>query len=606
MDLRTTFLLILLFTHRFNPTLLSQHIIYRVEIKGQEKTDIAKIFINQSVFGHHDFQIELATDYTGTNTSKFDDARKMIGSTILVEFESKLEENKKSQFKGIITNVGLSQQDSSTSQILLKGFSPTIMMEGLKNSKAYMEKSLSDIFNDIVKQQPSNVLGNSNNSSKSDIVKYTLQINESDYNFLSRQAQKFGEWMFYDGQQVNLGMPSSPNEHKLEIGGHISDVEIHMNTEPLGQKYGSYDYLRNETDSVEIEGELKTSGLLSEAKDYSKNIYSSKAHTFNPDISDSSKNAKKKVESKASSLTSDFMMVNGTTAHPGMKIGDIVEILTSDESYGKFIIISLNHSLVGTSQYENHFTAISSEAKAPSPNYTIEQPVLHSTFAKVIDNNDPDALGRIKVGFAWSGEKIETDWIPVIQGGAGEGYGNYFVPEISDLVVVNFEFGNPDLPYISGAAYHKDSKPSEFFHDKNYYKAIYTKGENQVFISDEPGKEKIAIINPKEQNKIILDCQDKSILIESVGDINIKGKNITLDAKETLATNCKNFEHKADKASTLESMDITLNSSKNLSMTGTAKAEIKSTGKASLAGTASSELKSSGIVQVQGSLVKIN
>jgi type VI secretion system secreted protein VgrG len=96
-----------------------------------------------------------------------------------------------------------------------------------------------------------------------------------------------------------------------------------------------------------------------------------------------------------------------------------------------------------------HYTDVHAYAKAET------QP------AKVTDNNDPDGLGRVQVSFYWAGGNIKSDWIRLIQPHARAGKGFYFVPEIGEEVLVGFEGGNAERPYVMGTNFNNNQ--SEVF-----------------------------------------------------------------------------------------------------------------------------------------------
>ena len=78
-------------------------------------------------------------------------------------------------------------------------------------------------------------------------------------------------------------------------------------------------------------------------------------------------------------------------------------------------------------------------------------------LAFVIDNFDPEKLGRVRVKFAWQ-PKLDGDdnkedaspWIRVSLPFATDGGGVKFKPEKGDEVMVSFEEGNVERPYVSG------------------------------------------------------------------------------------------------------------------------------------------------------------
>ena len=68
----------------------------------------------------------------------------------------------------------------------------------------------------------------------------------------------------------------------------------------------------------------------------------------------------------------------------------------------------------------------------------------------VTNNNDPDTMGRVKLGFPWLAPFYESDWARVVQVGMGKEWGNLFLPEVGDEVLVGFEFGDSRRPYVIG------------------------------------------------------------------------------------------------------------------------------------------------------------
>ena len=105
--------------------------------------------------------------------------------------------------------------------------------------------------------------------------------------------------------------------------------------------------------------------------------------------------------------------------------------------------------------------------------------------AIVKDNNDPLGMGRVRVQFLWQAKRNEmTPWIRVVQPYTGGGKGFYFVPEIGEEVLVDFEGGNAERPFVLGAHYNGEAK-SGYHNADNRIKAIHTKsGHKLIFTED--------------------------------------------------------------------------------------------------------------------------
>jgi phage protein D len=68
----------------------------------------------------------------------------------------------------------------------------------------------------------------------------------------------------------------------------------------------------------------------------------------------------------------------------------------------------------------------------------------------VTNVSDPDKLGRVKVALPWLSPSFESDWARVAQVGAGPRSGMLFLPEVGDEVLLGFEFGDPRRGYVLG------------------------------------------------------------------------------------------------------------------------------------------------------------
>ncbi len=89
--------------------------------------------------------------------------------------------------------------------------------------------------------------------------------------------------------------------------------------------------------------------------------------------------------------------------------------------------------------------------------------------AIVVDSSDPKRLGRVRIRYPWQSHQTEgsekdnilddaaTPWIRMVTPMATGGGGMYFKPEVGDEVLVNFENGNIERPYVVGTLYSKNN-----------------------------------------------------------------------------------------------------------------------------------------------------
>lgn len=159
--------------------------------------------------------------------------------------------------------------------------------------------------------------------------------------------------------------------------------------------------------------------------------------------------------------------------------------------------------------------------------------------ARVLDNNDPNKLGRIKVEvypimlsketartLEWNTEGIDVDVLPwavpafPLFDGAGNGSGFFGVPKINSFVFVFFE--NEDIyqpVYFAEATDGVHGLPTERL--ENYPDKKVWKTENGIVISinDAKGNEEIIVSHPKNTSLKI--DKDGNIFVSCVEDVKI-------------------------------------------------------------------------------------
>lgn len=153
----------------------------------------------------------------------------------------------------------------------------------------------------------------------------------------------------------------------------------------------------------------------------------------------------------------------------------------------------------------------------------------------VTNNKDPDDLGRVKVKFPWLSDSDESNWARVISPMAGKERGLFFLPEVDDEVLVAFEFGDINMPYVIGSLWNGKDKPPQTNSDgKNNIRIIKSRSGHLIKLDDTDGAEKIEIIDKSEKNKIVIDAKNEMISIVSNKDISISAPNgkVTIEAND--------------------------------------------------------------------------
>lgn len=232
----------------------------------------------------------------------------------------------------------------------------------------------------------------------------------------------------------------------------------------------------------------------------------------------------------------------------------------------------------------------------------------------VAKNYDKDMPGRVCVTIPVRDKDAnELQWARVSLPSSGKSWGHYFLPEVGDQVLLAFEQGNIEKPYVIGCI-PKDSNQflSKSVDEKNQYKRIVTKNGNSILFQDnsegEGEKDKIQIITAKSKHSISLDNEKNTISIkdkEGKNQIVIKTQDGTMEIKAekklviqvgdnlkltmngstgAVQLDCSKMTVKADSSITLDSSGTARMNGTNISMEASSMLKAESNGAAIIGG----------------------
>ena len=161
--------------------------------------------------------------------------------------------------------------------------------------------------------------------------------------------------------------------------------------------------------------------------------------------------------------------------------------------------------------------------------------LFRSVVGIVTNNKDPEELGRVKVKLPRISGEDESHWARVATFMAGKDRGAFFLPEVNDEVLVAFEHGDINMPYVIGSLWNGVDKPLETNSDgKNNVRVIKSRSGHIIRLNDKDGEEKIEIIDKSKKNSIEISTKDNKITIKTEKDIEIKAPNgkLVIEAKD--------------------------------------------------------------------------
>ena len=524
-------------------------------IDGQDFLPAAgyRVTIKQHMLDHHDFQVSFPSESTETGNALMDTSMGYIGKKIAINVnEGALE------FVGIITNIELVKTNGSNGNVVLSGFSPTILMEQTYQSNSFDEGTTFDqVISQTSEEYPADLISIISGNETSIKLPYTVQYNESDFNFLKRMSARYGVWFYYNGSELCIGsVGDATNEG---VYGHTIDAfQLGVNLKQQQFAVQSHDWVGNSLLEAEAEAFQPASAhaYMDQVKGESDNIFRKKGN-YHFVHSQNEYSGQKGVDdaTKVSVLgkAAGMIKASGSSEIPELRIGNILTVeginfedATQTDAYGSYILTQVTHTFDHAGHYHNSFEGVPEGTEHPEYSNIFQTPKAESQRALVIDNLDPNGLGRIKVQFPWQAAAgTNTPWIKINTPYAGAGRGFYFVPEIDDEVLVDFEGGNAERPFVQSTGYN-DTAKSEVDNTDNNIKTIITRSGHTIQFDDTDGAEKINIFD-KEGTIITFDTTEKSLYIQAPENIELGAKNITIKAEENVSIGAgQNIEMAAD------------------------------------------------------------
>jgi uncharacterized protein involved in type VI secretion and phage assembly len=150
---------------------------------------------------------------------------------------------------------------------------------------------------------------------------------------------------------------------------------------------------------------------------------------------------------------------------------------------------------------------------------------------------------RVKLEFPFLQESYRSDWAPIAAGMSGKKRGMYFMPEVDDEVLVAFENGDFDRPYVIGFLWNGvDVSPETDVNNR----VILTPGGHTLRFEDTKGSKKIIVKSDAGHHVTIDDAARTVTVCDSMGAnqivIDSAGGTIKIQATAKIAVSAPQVE----------------------------------------------------------------
>ncbi len=511
-----------------------------ININGKDIAQFTSFTLQQNIFEHHNFTLVCpAESIDGKVGSVFNQSKELIGAPINVRTLA-IAGKGRLDFAGVVTQVETARFSGHAGDLIITGYSPTILLDSGPHCKSWEKKALKNIATDVLSHFPQNLLNPKIAPTNGETLSYIVQYKETAWQFLNRMGATYGDWFYYNGKNVVLGTPIGTNVD-LVFGSNLSRFNMSLQVRPSNFEVIAYDYLNDavyDTTPGGIEGRAGLDNFGKHTYKKSQTFFGTQPKQWNNNYVTNKKQLDDFTNTRAAAQSSNMVKFNGASGHPGVQLGNTVEVKgnnifnNADEAYGQFTVIGVTHHTDGQGNYNNDFLAIPASIKTP-PVTAYTEPHCETQSAIVTDNYDPKGLGRVRVRFRWMKPSEKTPWIRMMMPHAGGAKGHFFIPELEEEVVVAFEDNNALKPYVQGSIYNAGQNNS-YSNEGNDVKIIQTRSGTKIRMNDAEGS---VFVEDPSGNTWLMDGKG-NIKVNAPNNMSfIVGKNFDISVGENMTTN---------------------------------------------------------------------
>ena len=558
-----------------------------VTIAGQRRIFV-DLKLTQSFNAHHEFRIVLNYEAFGQKwMSNPKEIVTLVGEEVVISMVHLLS-GTECLFIGLVTNVVISGKKGLENNVVVIGKSQTSRLDGKRAMDSFMNKNLEGVVSEAVANSGNGVQIKIEPSHKQKID-YICQYNESDFEFLNRLSYIYGEWFWDTGREIRFGKGAGADEAPLRMVYDLNMIDYELSANLVPARFNRYGYL------VHYDKEVKSFAMdeVPNARGYHKMVLAKSDEVYSKEgdlpvdapITDKEE-LDTMVELERSRAAAGMLTISGTSRTCEVQLGKKVQILMPPRAplrdIDEFMVTHIEHRVNEADKYSNTFKGILSDLLA-IPMEPIEPPRTGNQQATVLSNADPENKGRVQVQLQWQkGLGKSTNWIRVQTPDAGSSgqvksnRGFVCIPEVGDSVMVGFDYGDPDRPYVMGSVFSELTGAGGGAGNKG--KSITTRSGHTLMFDDSAEGLGITL---KDSNGNIM-------------HLDAKGQNIDITAPETITFTAKNMVMNI-------SENITINAGKDINSDSNGATNIKATGAASISANGNIDITSSAALTVNAS-----
>ena len=469
-----------------------------------------------------------------------------FGNEVIVEAQAQ-EQHGGAQgalFQGEITALEPEYDAQSVTTFVVRGYAKTNRLHLGRHSRTFTNQSDSDIVRTIAQE-----VGLTPEVDKTEVkYAYVLQQNQTNMEFLTVRAERIGYQVYTSGDK--LYFKKSDAERSAAVTLKFGDAlrsfrpRATMAHQATKVQVRSWDGERK----IAIKGEAQLNAKLNQAtlgKTGGEQVRAA-LHMDAPTVIvdtpvTSVEEANALAQGLANDLSRSFVEAEGVSfGNPQLKAGMVVTLTGLGQRFsGNYFVTTARH-VYSAAGYHVAFTVSGRQPQTIQQLLTGRNQAARQRQGRVqgvviglVTNlNDPENIGRVKVKFPWmaddAGVEIESAWAKVVAPMAGKERGFFCLPEIDDEVLVAFEHGDVNRPYIVGALWSKRDQPpvsqnTAVQGGRVMQRLLRTRAGHEILLDDTDGKAKLVV---RSQGKHLIELNDatgqQTVTVRTAGGQSVK------------------------------------------------------------------------------------
>ena len=462
-------------------------------------------------------------------------------------------------FTGEITAIELELDQRGDPILTIRGYDKSHRLRRERKSRTFENVADSDLVKEIAREYGLSA----QTDSTSVIHQYIIQDNLTDWDFLQARAARLGYELSMHNGTLRFRRPSATEQAPTQIFGEsLLRLRVRLSTSTQvsqvtvqGWDPGAKQAINGQANSATVQASIGESRNPSQLANSSfgtgKFVVAEKPVATTAEADALAQAVYDEIAGGAIQL--EGVCLGDPAIAPGKKI--TLQGLGRRFS-GGYYLSAVTHRANRREGYLTFFTvsgrrpstlsALLGGASDPQrTGYGVVHPGV--VIGQVTDNKDPQERGRVKVKFPWLGNQ-ESDWARLASPMAGGSRGLFYLPEVNDEVLVAFEHGDINRPYVVGAVWNGKDKPPI-----NAAQAVGPTGKvdkrilksrlgHTITLDDSDQSPNITIVDKTGQNTIKIDALTNEISIkaqgnlklEATGQVTLKGATVNVESSGPL------------------------------------------------------------------------